>query len=107
MTIITVQQISSKGSAIKCRMFINVPAAPFLSVPPFPIPCKLTSDPAVYYAHLAGNRARVNDPSRDREDDSSSGSGGLARAMGGLALDVTVPALKPLHANVQESMWWM
>jgi hypothetical protein len=68
------------------------------------IATKLIVDPAVYYAHLAGNRARAHDPSRDRDDDSSSGVSG---AMGRMTLDTSVTALKPLHANIQESMWWM
>jgi len=68
---------------------------------------RLILDPAVYYAHLAGNRARVHDPSRDREDDSSSSTGGLSRSMGRMAIEASVPALRPLHANVQGSMWWM
>ena len=66
---------------------------------------KLIGDPAVYYAHLAGNRARVHDPSRDRDDDST--SGGLSGAIGRLTIDASVTPLKPLHANIQESMWWM
>jgi hypothetical protein len=68
------------------------------------IATKLIVDPAVYYAHLAGNRARAHDPSRDRDDDSSSGVEG---AMGRMTLDTSVTALKPLHANIQGSMWWM
>jgi hypothetical protein len=65
---------------------------------------KLISDPAVYYAHLAGNRARAHDPSRDR-DDESSGSGVLSATRGGV--DVRVTPLKPIHANIADSMWWM
>ena len=67
---------------------------------------RLIIDPAVYYAHLAGNRARAHDPSRDRDDESST-SGGLSGAMGRLTLDNNVTALRPLHANIQGSMWWM
>ena len=59
----------------------------------------------MYYAHLAGNRARAHDPSRDRDDSESSTTGGLEGGMKSLALDV--PALKPLAAGVKGSMWWM
>jgi len=65
----------------------------------------LTTDPAVYYAHLAGNRARAHDPSRDRDDSDTSTSGGLEGALSRLAIEV--PALKPLAAGVKASMWWM
>lgn len=65
---------------------------------------KLMIDPAVYYAHLAGNRARAHDPTRDRDEESSSG---LTGDFGRLTLDSSVTALKPLHPNIQGSMWWM
>ena len=58
----------------------------------------------MYYAHLAGNRARAHDPSRDRDDDSTSG---LSGAMERMTPDTNVTALKPLHENIQGSMWWM
>jgi hypothetical protein len=73
------------------------------------LPCclKLIVDPAVYYAHLAGNRARAHDSSRDRDDDQSSSSGGLSEAMSRMTLETAVTPLRPLHANIQGSMWWM
>jgi hypothetical protein len=75
------------------------------SLPPYlPKMLLLIPDPAVYYAHLAGNRARAHDPSRDR-DDESSGSGVLSATRGGVDLRVT--PLKPIHANIANSMWWM
>lgn len=85
-------------------MSINVP--PDLCPSVFPhTNTKLIPDPAVYYAHLAGNRARAHDPSRDRDDDST--SGGLSSTMGRMAIDTQVTALRPVHANIQGSMWWM
>lgn len=69
-----------------------------------PMLMKLMIDPAVYYAHLAGNRARAHDPTRDRDEESSSG---LTGDFGRLTLDSSVTALKPLHPNIQGSMWWM
>ena len=69
----------------------------------------LILDPAVYYAHLAGNRARAHDPSRDRDDDSSAST--LAGQMGRMGLsdvsDMSVAALKPIHQSLQGSMWWI
>jgi len=64
------------------------------------------ADPAVYYAHLAGNRARAHDPSRDRDDDST--SGGLSSALDKMTLESGVTTtLKPLHANLVGMMWWI
>ena len=64
------------------------------------------ADPAVYYAHLAGIRARAHDPSRDRDDDST--SGGLSSALGKMTLESSVTTtLKPLHANLVGMMWWI
>lgn len=112
MTIIS-RQISFNESATKCPTSTNVPAAQSPSVPPIPFPLSpspnlehlLMIDPAVYYAHLAGNRARAHDPSRDRDDDSS-GSGAMQSGRSG-AMDINVSPLRPIHANIQGSMWWM
>lgn len=103
MMSITSPPISFKEFVIKCPMFINVLLPQYLFVPSRY--SKLTVDPAVYYAHLAGNRARAHDPSRDRDDESS--SGGLSGGMSRLQLDANVTPLKPIHANIQGSMWWM
>jgi hypothetical protein len=95
-------RISFRNFVIRCRTSINVLPGPSPSVY---LPCEscLTSDPAVYYAHLAGNRARAHDPSRDRDDDSS--GSGMMGTRG--AVDVKVTPLRPIHANIANSMWWM
>jgi hypothetical protein len=86
-------------------MSINAPVAPSPFVPTH-LSCVHVNfvDPAVYYAHLAGNRARAHDPSRDVDDSSS---GGLSSAMGKMSLEPTVTTLKPLHPNLAGTMWWI
>jgi|SRR5579862_3800262 len=101
----TCRQISSKVSATRWLTSTSVPPALFHFV--FAPLNQANLDPAVYYAHLAGNRARAHDPSRDRDEDSSaSGTGPLSAGMARLALDAVTP-LKPLHANIQDTMWWL
>lgn len=61
----------------------------------------LTLDPAVYYAHLAGNRARVRDEQWDCDDDNIS-----------VAADPppTVPKLRDLHPALKGgrlAMWFL
>jgi hypothetical protein len=102
--IINWRPISSKSSATACLTFTNVPVVQSRSV--LSIVYVANLDPAVYYAHLAGNRARAHDPSRDRDEDSS-GSDRLSTSMGQMQIDVNVTPLKPLHANIQDTMWWM
>jgi hypothetical protein len=62
------------------------------------------SDPAVYYAHLAGNRAKVLDESLDVDD------GGISTVSGGTATSQSVVPLKQMHQKFtggQHSMWFM
>jgi hypothetical protein len=62
------------------------------------------ADPAVYYAHLAGNRARVLDESLDVDD------GGISTVSGGTATSQPVVPLKQMHQKFtggQHSMWFM
>ena len=100
---ITLIPILSREYVIKCLMYTNALLAPSPFVSPKCIRANL--DPAVYYAHLAGNRARAHDPSRDRDDESS--SGGLSGGANRMQIDVNVTPLRPIHANIQGSMWWM
>ena len=64
-------------------------------------------DPAVYYAHLAGNRAKVRDESLDADDSATSVSANLRR----LSLDeIPIPPLKRMHANLNGgalAMWYL
>jgi hypothetical protein len=63
----------------------------------------LILDPAVYYAHLAGNRAKVRDPLYTFDDAAtniSTGSGG----------DITIAPLEPIHQTLNGglmSMWFV
>jgi hypothetical protein len=62
------------------------------------------ADPAVYYAHLAGNRARVLDETLDIDD------GGISTVSGGTASSQAVVPLKQMHQKFtggQHSMWFM
>jgi len=61
----------------------------------------LTSDPAVKYAHLAGERARVRDPFYDVEDDVASVASGGEGA---------VQPLAPIHHSMLggcHAMWFV
>ena len=85
-------------------MFTSVLRELCLSVPSSLV--KLILDPAVYYAHLAGNRARAHDMANNNNDDQSSSSGGLAGGMSALTLENVAP-LKELHKDIKGSMWWI
>jgi eukaryotic translation initiation factor 2C len=64
----------------------------------------LTVDPAVYYAHLAGNRARVRDESFDTDDAATSVS---ATSQAG---EISVMPLRPMHVNMAggaRAMWFL
>jgi hypothetical protein len=64
----------------------------------------LTVDPAVYYAHLAGNRARVRDEMFDDTDDSASVS---ATSQAG---EIPITSLRPMHAAMvggSRAMWFL
>jgi hypothetical protein len=64
----------------------------------------LTVDPAVYYAHLAGNRARVRDERWDVDDDATTF---VSTSSQGAAPDVT--PLKEMHHKMNEgrAMWFV
>jgi hypothetical protein len=72
-----------------------------VSLRTFPEQLSLIIDPAVYYAHLAGNRARVRDERWDFDDDA-----GSVASLGGMP---AVIPLKPMHHKMNEgrAMWFV
>jgi hypothetical protein len=64
-------------------------------------------DPAVYYAHLAGNRAKVRDESLDVDDSATSLSGDFNKMK---LAEIQVPRLRPIHAAMNGgdlAMWYL
>jgi hypothetical protein len=63
-------------------------------------------DPAVYYAHLAGNRAKVRDESLDVDDAASLGGDFNKMKLG----EILVPKLRPIHPTMNGgdlAMWYL
>jgi len=63
-------------------------------------------DPAVYYAHLAGKRARVRDESINNDDDAAT-----TVSVGSMKPeDVPITNLKPMHSALNGgplAMWFL
>jgi hypothetical protein len=75
-------------------LFLSVRVALFVDV-----------DPAIYYAHLAGNRAKVRDDSLDSDDTATN----ISADFNAMSLE-DIPKLRPLHVNFTGgdlAMWYL
>jgi eukaryotic translation initiation factor 2C len=73
-----------------------------------PFPLFVDIDPAVYYAHLAGNRAKVRDESLDVDDGTATSASTDLRNM--RLEDIPISRLKPMHAALNGgdlAMWYL